>query len=454
MSRLKRFLTGGDPAARDWSKADFEAPVDLDDIMAEEPPFLVSRLPLLLGLMFVALIVAAAFARADIIITASGRLSPDATPIVVQPVQLSIIRDIKVRPGDRVTKGQELATLDPTLTEADKAALDAQQAAVAARVARIEAELDGKPLSLGAGTPDLRLQQTIYEQRGAQYEAQLAAIDADIERLRADSTATQNNILSLAAQLGSAKEAEALRLDLFERKLGSKLTFLDAQVGRMRAEREHQDATNHLDQLKRQIESRAAERTAFVKDWRRGLLEELVRARAEAAGVSEGLNKATLLNRLVSMTAPADGVVLDVARRSVGSVLNAGEPLITLIPSDAPLIAEVMIPSADVGYAQPDQEAVVKIDAYPWQRHGTLPGRLRSIGQDSVSDPAAAAGPGGVFHRSQVTLSSLTLSNLRPGSRLIAGMTVTAEIKVGRRSVLSYFLYPIQQGLKESMREP
>ena len=445
MSRLKRFLTGGDPAVRDWSKADFEAPVDLDDIMAEEPPFLVSRLPLLLGLMFVALIVAAAFARADIIITASGRLSPDATPIVVQPVQLSIIRDIKVRPGDRVTKGQELATLDPTLTEADKAALDAQQAAVAARVARIEAELDEKPLALGAATPDLRLQQTIYEQRGAQYDAQLAAIDADIERLRADSAATAVNIRSLAAQLETAREAEALRLDLFERKLGSKLTFLDAQVGRMRAEREHQDATNHLDQLKRQVESRAAERTAFVKEWRRGLLEELVRARAEAAGISEGLNKAILLNRLVSMTAPADGVVLDVARRSVGSVLNAGEPL----------IAEVMIPSADVGYAQPDQEAVVKIDAYPWQRHGTLPGRLRAIGQDSVSDPAAAAGPGGgVFHRSQVTLSSLTLSNLRPGSRLIAGMTVTAEIKVGRRSVLSYFLYPIQQGFKESMREP
>ena len=134
-------------------------------------------------------------------------------------------------------------------------------------------------------------------------------------------------------------------------------------------------------------------------------------------------------------------------------MLREAEPLVTLVPLGAALIADISIGSADVGYAKIGDDAVVKVDAFPYQRHGFLVGRLRAIGEDS----SAAATTGAVqalYHRSQVTLGDRRLRDLPAGARLIPGMTVTAEIEVGSRTVISYFLYPILRGIRESLREP
>jgi hemolysin D len=150
--------------------------------------------------------------------------------------------------------------------------------------------------------------------------------------------------------------------------------------------------------------------------------------------------------------------VLEVAKRSVGSVIQAAEPVVTMVPTSAGLISEIMINSADVGYTKLGDEVAIKMDAFPYQRHGVLTGRLRSIGQDSISpNGAGAAAPAAgqpIFHRSHVELTNTKLQALPEGAHLIPGMTLTAEIKVGARSVISYFLYPISRGFSESIREP
>jgi HlyD family secretion protein len=189
-------------------------------------------------------------------------------------------------------------------------------------------------------------------------------------------------------------------------------------------------------------------------------LEDLVKARESAAAVGENLVKAEKMNDLVALTAPADGIVLDIAKRSVGSVMQAAEPIVTLVPVSAPLIAEILINSADAGFAKPGDEVAIKIDAFPYQQHGMLHGRLRAIGEDSFAPngsnlvPVSGQSTAGVFHRSQVALTDTRLTNIPEGSRLIPGMSLSAEIKVGSRSVISYFLYPVERGLSESIREP
>ncbi len=182
-----------------------------------------------------------------------------------------------------------------------------------------------------------------------------------------------------------------------------------------------------------------------------------MRIRAELTRVEEALAKATRLAELTVLTAPGDGTVLEVARRSAGSVLREAEPLVSLVPAGAPLIAEVTLRSADIGYARPNAPVVVKVDAFPFQRHGALRGHLRAIAHDS--GPAglpegAAPGAGPPVHRAQVTLDPPALTGLPEGARPIPGMTVTAEIMVGTRSVLSYLLMPLLRGVQESMREP
>ena len=103
----------------------------------------------------------------------------------------------------------------------------------------------------------------------------------------------------------------------------------------------------------------------FTDEWHRQQLEELSKARDEFSKISANLAKARRLSDLVVLTAPSNGIVLEIARRSVGSVLNAAEALVTIIPTDAPLIADVMVSSGDVGYAKPGDEVMIKVDAFP-----------------------------------------------------------------------------------------
>ncbi len=409
----------------------------LEDFLAEAPPSALRNTHYGAVALAALLIGLASVLKIDIVVSGSGRLAADAPTIVLQPMQLSRIEQIRVKAGDVVHKGDVLATLDPTFAQADRSALTVQRDALAAKQDRLQAELDGGPFV----AKDQVLEATLYRQRQSQYAARIAEFGGKLTSREADIAATEQNIASLTQQLSVAREVEGMREALYRGQTGSKLNYLESQAVRMRAERDLRAAAMQLNDAQQAVRTIRADRQDFADGWRRELLESLVKLRADAASVDEALTKATRLTDLVALTAPEDGVVLDVAKRSVGSVLHEAEPLVTLVPAGASMIAEIAIGSSDVGYARAGDSVVVKVDAFPYQRYGMLAGHLRSIGEDSF------AGGDAHYHRGQVSLEDSPL-------RLIPGMTVTAEIKVGSRSVISYFLYPITRALNESIREP
>ena len=188
-------------------------------------------------------------------------------------------------------------------------------------------------------------------------------------------------------------------------------------------------------------------------------MQEIARTRADLTKLEDALTKASRLHQLIFLTSPEDAVVLDIAPRSAGSVLREAEPLITLLPTGAGLIAEALVESQDVGYVRAGDPVAIKVDAFPYQRHGTLRGTVHAIGQASVAnDRRAERDPAvnqpGRYHRMQVLLDRTALTALPDGARVIPGMTLTAEVKVGVRSTISYFLHPITRGFSEAIREP
>ena len=461
ISRHLRFWS--DPAGDEgWKPAAFNPPQvdqepDLDDILAERPPRLMRSIHYILVTAFGSIILLASVLNVDIIVAATGRLITETPTIVVQPMQLSIVRELRVKVGDVVHKGDVLATLDPTFAQADKTALATQAEGTEAQIARLQAELDDTPLQIVATTPEQTVQVNLYNGRRAQYATRLHGFDEDIQREEAEIHSIDDSRASLSQQLDIAKEVEAMRAKLFNLQAGSKLNLLDAQVLRMRNQQEMSDAANKLNELRHGLASKKAERQAFVDEWRHELLDELVKARNDASTLGGQLTKATKVDDLVVLTAPDDGVVTEIGKRSVGSVAQAAEPLVTLIPTQAPLVAEIMINSADVGYAKIGDEVALKIDAFPYQQHGLLKGVLRSVGEDvssgAITNPSAPTPPG-IYHRSQVQLTETRLHGVPAGVHLIPGLSLSAEIKVGSRSVISYFLYPVTRGLTEAIREP
>jgi hemolysin D len=149
--------------------------------------------------------------RVKPLVAASGRLIADAPTIVVQPMHLSIIREMRVKSGDVVHKSDVLASLDPTFRQADKLELTVQQNALRAQISRLEAELSDAPLRLDGSAPDSVLQMTLYNQRRSQYASRLRAFEEDIQRYEPAILSTEQNRNSLQQQADIAKEVEGMR---------------------------------------------------------------------------------------------------------------------------------------------------------------------------------------------------------------------------------------------------
>jgi hemolysin D len=411
-----------------------------------------ARLTLYAVLAFVAAAIAwAALSLVDQVVVARGRLITTASNIVVQPLETSIVRSIDVRAGDIVRKGDRLGTLDQTFTEADAEQLRSRIESLGAQVRRLRAELEGKAYKApAAATPDERLQEIIGSKRTQQYDARIDAFDRQMARAEAGISTKRADQTALNQRLAVAREVESMRGALFAKEVGSRLQQLEAQSIRLQIERDLQLSANEILELQQEIARTRADREAFIHDWRQKTAEELVSAGRDLDGAERQLDKARRRNALVDLTAPADAIVLEVAQRSVGSVLREAEPLFTLVPIDVPIEAEVSLDARDIGLVRAGAPVRVKLDAYPFQKHGTLEGTVRTITEDSFTEKESAQ----AFYRARITLTSTELRNVQDSYRLIPGMTIAAEIKSGERSVLSYFLYPLIRGLDESIREP
>lgn len=462
--RWRRFV--GKPAPRlPVAPEALEFQTELEIIVREPPPPILGAPHLVAAGMLVFIAVVACFVQVDKIVVATGRLVTQAPPIVLQPIERSVVRELRVKPGDIVRKGQILATLDPTFTQADRAALSARQRALFAQLRRMELEAAGKPIPADMAADadsDVALQTNLMRQRQAQYGSRLASFDGDIASLEASLRSTSDEQKALTEQLAVYHDVENVRAQLYKAQTGSRLQLLEAQAARMEAERSLQTMRNRQEELRATLTARRAERQNFIDDWQRQLLEQLVATRHEASQVDEELAKAVRRNDLVELSAPADAIVQEVARMSAGSVAREAEALITLVALDTPLLADVTIGSGDIGYVKAGDPVEVKVDPFPFQRHGMLKGTLRSISRESFAPgtmeqsdalrmPIVAAT---YIHRAQVDLLSMQLDRMPKGAMLTAGMSVQAEIKVGSRSLMSYFLYPILRGLDEALHEP
>ncbi len=425
---------------------------DLDALVAAPVPLALRAWPAVGAGLVVALVVAAALTRIDVVVTATGRLAADVPPVVLQPVGSAVLREVRVRPGDPVREGDTLAILDSTFTAADREALEAQRRALTAERDRLQAELEGRAAPQTAGA-EAALQGALGAERASVLAARRAALDANLAAIAAAERAEQQAGDGLAERLAVAREIEAMRGKLAADKVGSRLTLLEAKAGRLAVEDEARQHAARLEELATRTRAAAAERDAFLRDWQRETLERLAAVGPDLARVEDQLAKAERLDALTLLKAPRDGVVLETVRRAPGSLVREGEPVVTLVPSGVPLIAEVGLRSADIGNLAPGTAARLKIDSFPWRRHGSLAGTLRAVSRESWApegQPGATA-----LHRGQIALDpSVALHDLAPGSQALPGMTLQAELKTGTRSVLDFFLEPLVRGLRESLREP
>ncbi|MGB0127827.1 MAG: HlyD family type I secretion periplasmic adaptor subunit [Rhodocyclaceae bacterium] len=409
----------------------------------------------LLASALIAFLLLAAFSKVDLVVSARGRLGTPLPNIVVQPLETSIIEKIEVKPGQIVKKGERLATLDPTFAEADESQLRTRLKSLDNQRASLEAELAGKTVPTDPqSSDDQQIQSRLSGERKASYLAQTQRLDENIGRVRAALETNRRDQSTMTSRAEVLKEMVAMQERLVEQKYAVRARLLDAQDRFLEVERGRQMARSKEQELQRELMALQAERVSFQTGWRQKVMEELLAVSRDRDGLNEQLQKAGKRQQLVVLTAPSDAVILEIAKLSTGSVAKAAEPLFTLVPLGDSLEAEVQIESVDVGYVKRNDLVRVKVDAYPFQLHGALEGKLHTISEDAFRRDAGSSGGIDSYYLGRIQLGKTLLNRLPEHARLLPGMTVTAEIAVGKRSVISYLLWPLIKALDESIREP
>ncbi len=430
------------------------------EIMEAAEPFGVRATLYLVAAFFVALIVVALVTRLDRVVTSSsGHIVTTQSTIVVQALDPSLIKTIEVREGERVAAGAVLATLDPTFAAADVGALKQQIASLDAQIARCEAELANRPYDPPAD-PDpamdryVQLQKSYYLTRKAQFENQVRAYNEQIAQVTATIAKLQNNQARYSDRAKLAKEVEEMRATLAAAQVGSRLNLLAATDQKTELLRNLEYDRNSLVESQHQLQATTATRNAFTQQWLGEASKEQVTARNQRDVAVHQLEKAARHKDLVRLAATEDSVVLKMAKLSVGSVLKEGEPLIYLAPLHSPVEAEVHISPRDVGFIRAGDPVRIKLDAFNFIEHGMAEGTVRWISEGAFTVNEDSSAPAEPYYKARIALTNVNLHNVPESFRLIPGMTLTADVHIGTRSVLMYMVNGAVQGMNEAMREP
>ncbi|MER8570284.1 HlyD family type I secretion periplasmic adaptor subunit [Mesorhizobium sp. M0924] len=422
------------------------------------------RIVWIIASLVIALIAVAGLIPVDQVVTARGLVVSKSPNMVVQPLETAIVRSIDVREGQHVQAGQVLARLDATFASADLAALGMQVSTLEAEVARLKAEADGQTFNYDGLDPSWTLQASIFERRKAVYDAKVENFDRQRDELSSVVSRSLSDADGYRQRLAVAGSIEEMRKQLEARQVGSRLNTLLAEDNRAEMSRALGNAEQTAQAAKLQQAGVAAERDGYIQGWRADVSQSLSEASSRMSDARELHNKAKLRKQLVELKSEADAIVQSVAKVSVGSVLQSGERLITLVPANAQLEIETNIVGRSSGFVHIGDPVVIKFDTFPYSQYGLAHGTVRTLSPDSFSAQDQARDPNSSlamlpsdaepFYRTRISIDQVALHGVPAGFTVSPGMPVTADVKVGRRTVLKYILGVMLPVGQEAMREP
>ena len=446
------------------------------------------------------------FGRIDIISTAQGKFQPTGRVKLVQPVETGKIVEIDAENGREVHRGDVLLRLDPAETAADARDARAMETSYRAEAIRRHAAVAAiKPIDylVGEGTvanPEPMLTSAAIAHAASGAMAALSWPDdvPDVVReretriLKSDLRQIRSQFVELEAQVGQ-KLGERRRLDAMVAAQKDLVATLQSRVD-MKAtlvaaladsKSNLIDATETLQVQKTTLAQQlgqAAETDAAIATVRATMsrtvgtflaenAQRLADASRQAEDFRERREKAEARLANTTLRSPIDGVVQSSVATSAGQVVAAGEEVMRVVPADARLEIECYMPNRDVGFVQPGQTAVVKIEAFPFTRYGTVRARVLRVARDAIpaadadlteTDPARASRANAIAagQRVQNLVFPVTLVAEQATMdvdgvpvRLSPGMAVTAEIRTGSRRILEYIFSPVLQTASEAMKE-
>jgi hemolysin D len=425
--------------------------------------------------LVLALVIWAWFGKISIVATAPGQFIPDGRVKQMQPLEASIVKAIHVREGEHVQQGDLLLELDPSISAAETRADTDKYTFNRLEQARLTAELTHGRLQAGdAGESKshVDLEERTRRAREQAYAAKLAQAQAAVDEKTEAVAAAKATLEKYQETTAIAEERESSARPLVDTGAISRIDYLQLK-------QDLATNTNDLAAQRKTVEQAdAAEREAErnvqeVKGDRiADIYNDLNQRVTSEPGLKGDLDKSKELLALKWLRAPVSGIVQKIDATTIGQVVTPAQSLVTLVPDGTPLIVEATVTNQDIGYLKLGQPVEIKVDTFPFQKYGSLPGTLvwisadaedkgsashdldtRSGSQADEEERNAAANPNaGYVYKVHIRVAEPAFDVDGVNKRVQSGMTVQADIVTDRRRVLDFFLSPVIKYLDEGLK--
>lgn len=458
--KLPALPTLPEPATPDYH--DFSPPLLR---LQDAPPNPLGRTVLrVLAGMLGLLILWALIGKLDIVAVAEGKLIPQSYLKIVQPADAGIVKEILVREGETVKAGQVLMRMDTLITEADAKSIEADWQRRRLTLRRIDAELAGAPFATEAGDPPnlAREVEAQYRANRNAIEAALAEERSRLVKAKAELASAQQVQQKLAEVLPHYREQDKAYDKLVKDGFAGSLMASDKKRERIEKEQELKTQAHLIDSAKASIAQSEKKLAQLDSDYRRSLHAERNEAQAAFDKLLQERTKQAHRQDLLELRASQDSVVKDLATHTAGTVVQPGTVLLTLVPKEETLRAEVWVSNEDIGFVRQGQPVKLKFAAYQFQKYGLLEGTVEHVSVDAADGNTGAAGNPNdkaagrnqpLVYKALVRLKAMKLEMDGEKFPLTAGMQTSAEIMLGTRTVAEYLLSPVRKAWHEAGRE-
>ncbi|MDT8877941.1 HlyD family type I secretion periplasmic adaptor subunit [Halomonas saccharevitans] len=429
---------------RDWAS-------DADWARLQQDPIRARAFLYVVVLAVAALLVWAWLAPIDEVTRGTGRVIPSSQLQRVQSFDGGVVQEILVREGERVEAGELLMRIDPTRFLSTFRENRATAQSLQARAERLRALATGSSFTPAdalfeqapaivaqeralyeSGLDKLSEEQSILEERLAQRRAELEEAQSrrDTAARELGMASQELNLTRPLLQSGAVSEVEVLRLRRDVSRASGERTQAAAQVERL------QSAIDEAQAQLREVELNAR------NEWR----TELSRTLGELAALDESSAGLEDRVRLSEIRSPVDGVVQRLGINTLGGVVQPGQEVVDIVPTDDALLVEARIAPQDIAFLRPGQPATIKLTAYDFAIYGGLEAELDHISADTITDDE-----GNTFYL--VRVRTREDAQRHRELEVIPGMTAQVDILTGKRTVMQYLLKPVLRAWENSMGE-
>ncbi len=383
---------------------------------------------------------------------APGEVVPASYSVNVQHREGGLVKSLNIRDGDRVGKDELLLVLDDTLLRSELEQMRVRRASYRLQAERLSALLDQRKPDFGIeGKTYLHLadkQRMIYRAQRNSHKRGLQVIESQIKQKMQEVKRQENLVKSLEKEVALLEEQVAMKRKLSTNQLISRNDLLIAQTRLAETQSDLAQAGDNvlvaLSALEEARQRKLELEAGFFKD----IELEAGKVSAELAEIEQTLVRLEDRVKRLKIRAPVDGIVQNLKVNSKLAVIEAGQLIMQIIPTGDELVVNAKVSPADIGHVREGNRADIRVDSYDTVRFGMLEGKVRRISATTYLDDRSQP-----YYKAEIVLSKNHLGSDERPLRIIPGMTVTADIRTGQKTLLNYLLRPIRRGLETSFGE-